>query len=100
MNGACTVTECNAEYGMQCFSELIVAIHDYTVITNCLNVIIDPGMCDEGTYRLVDGDIEQEGRIEVCVNGVWGSFCDYGWNAIDAYVFCRSMGYDGTIGKI
>ena len=56
-------------------------------------------MCDEGTYRLVDGDIEQEGRIEVCVNGVWGSFCDYGWNNIDAYVFCSSMGYAGSIGK-
>ena len=55
-------------------------------------------MCDEGTYRLVDGDIEQEGRIEVCLNGVWGVICDYNWSDIDAYVFCKQQGYDGTIG--
>ena len=39
--------------------------------------------------------IEQEGRPEVCVNGVWGSICQYSWNEIDGYVFCGQLGYDG-----
>ena len=69
----------------------------YYIIYNIYD--IDPGMCDEGTYRLVDGDIEQEGRIEVCLNGVWGTICDSNWNSVDAYVFCRERGYDGSIGK-
>ena len=30
-------------------------------------------LCPEGAVRLVDGDIEQEGRVEVCFSGVWGS---------------------------
>ena len=59
---------------------------------------LDPGMCDEGTFRLVDGDIEQEGRVEVCYYGVWGAICDADWNEIDAYVLCRQLGYDGGLG--
>ena len=55
-------------------------------------------MCDEGTFRLVDGDIEQEGRVEVCYYGVWGAICDTDWNEIDAYVLCRQLGYDGGLG--
>ena len=34
------------------------------------------GECEDGDIRLVDGDIEQEGRPEVCVDGIWGSICD------------------------
>ena len=51
--------------------------------------------CTDGDSRLVDGIIEQEGRVEVCVNGVWSSICDYSWSVIDAYVFCVTLGYNG-----
>ena len=55
---------------------------------------LDSGECTkEGEVRLVDGIIEQEGRIEVCVNGVWGSICDDGWDKTDAHVLCRQMGH-------
>ena len=43
--------------------------------------------------RLNGGNIEQEGRVEVCVNGVWGSICDYGWDKTDAHVICKQLGY-------
>ena len=39
------------------------------------------------------GAIAQEGRVEVCYEGVWGSICPSGWSAIDAYVVCRQLGY-------
>ena len=55
----------------------------------------DPGVCTEGDVRLADGVIEQEGRPEVCVNGVWGSICQYSWSTTDAYVFCNQLGHDG-----
>ena len=55
--------------------------------------IIDPGQCEEGSVRLADGVIEQEGRVEVCVHGVWGSVCDDGWDKIDGLVVCSQMGY-------
>ena len=57
--------------------------------------ITDPGECTDSEVRLVDGVIEQEGRPEVCINGVWGSICHSSWSTIDGYVFCNSLGYDG-----
>jgi deleted-in-malignant-brain-tumors protein 1 len=29
----------------------------------------------------------------VCVNGVWGSICDNGWDKTDAYVVCKQLGF-------
>lgn len=52
--------------------------------------------CLEGQVRLANGTIEQEGRVEVCSNGVWGTVCQNGWNAIDAYVVCSQLGYTGA----
>ena len=54
---------------------------------------LEPGECSEGSIRLTDGVVEQEGRVEVCVNGVWGSVCDNGWDTTDAYVVCQQLGY-------
>ena len=55
-------------------------------------ITLDPGMCTSGEIRLVDGIIENEGRIEVCGNGVWGAVCDEGWDKTDAHVACTQMG--------
>ena len=55
-------------------------------------------LCPEGSVRLAGGDIEQEGRVEVCFGGIWGTICPSGWGAGDAYVACRSLGYDPGIG--
>ena len=53
-------------------------------------------MCRTGELRLADGVIEQEGRPEICLDdGVWGSICEYSWDLTDAYIFCKTLGYDG-----
>lgn len=54
---------------------------------------LDHGICNEGDIRLVDGFIENEGRLEVCYNGVWGAVCDHGWDSTDAHVVCTQLGY-------
>ena len=41
----------------------------------------------------MNGIIEQEGRVEVCIDSVWGSVCDEGWDKTDAHVVCRQMGH-------
>ena len=58
----------------------------------------DPGLCVEGSVRLADGVIEKEGRVEVCVNGVWGSVCDEGWDSTDSHMICIQLGHpdEGT----
>ena len=36
--------------------------------------------CKDGEVRLVGGENEREGRVEICYNGVWGAVCYRGWD--------------------
>ena len=76
-NTAC-ISRCATPYGIQCYS---------------------PGECPQNSIRLVNGDITQEGRVEICINNVWGAVCGEEWNKIDAQVVCRQLGL-GTAGDI
>ena len=55
-----------------------------------------------GTVRLIDGLIPEEGTVEVCVNAVWSSVCQWrywyttDWDYKDAFVVCRQLGYPAT----
>ena len=42
--------------------------------------------------RLGSGS-ESEGRVEIQVDGIWGTVCDDDFSAVDAGVVCRSLGY-------
>ena len=49
--------------------------------------------CVDGAVRLVnDGSVDPlEGRVEVCINNIWGSVCNRGFNAREAEVICRQI---------
>ena len=49
--------------------------------------------CTNGEVRLVDGSGPHEGRVEVCVNEVWGTVCSSSWSTSDAKVVCTQLGY-------
>ena len=48
-------------------------------------------VCIHGEIRLV-GRNNILGRVEICLNGVWGTVCDNGWDSRDARVVCRQLG--------
>ncbi|KAK3599946.1 hypothetical protein CHS0354_012592, partial [Potamilus streckersoni] len=45
------------------------------------------------SIRLVNGHDEYEGRVEIKFNNTWYTLCDNNWDANDAAVLCRSLGY-------
>ena len=61
--------------------------------------ITDRTDCNEGQIRLVNGTIEREGRLEICVNGVWGGFCPYNFRKSAAHVACKQAGYGDVMGE-
>lgn len=52
--------------------------------------------CPEGDIRLLEGNTEFEGRVEICKDNSWGSVCHNSWGASDVRVVCRQLGFSTT----
>ncbi|XP_019848942.1 PREDICTED: deleted in malignant brain tumors 1 protein-like [Amphimedon queenslandica] len=76
-----SINDCIINEG-SCMCQKVISLNCY-----------EPTGCEEGTVRITDGLIENEGRLEVCVGGVWGSVCDDGWDKTDAHVVCQQLGF-------
>ena len=60
--------------------------------------------CSHGDIRLVNGETVYEGRVELCINKVWGTVCStnstnfwsaYKWTNKDTNVVCRQLQHMG-----
>ena len=44
----------------------------------------------------MNGSTENEGRVEVCFNGQWGTVSLCGFGVFDGQVVCRQLGYPNS----
>ena len=70
-------------------NHLIASLH---FVQTAYDFNYSPG-CSPQDVQLVGGRDETEGRVEVCILGVWKRVCDDSWDDRDAQVVCRQLNF-------
>ena len=77
--------KCPVIYILSCTSDdFILHMNQHTISGNEVK---------EGDIRLVGGSYLWEGRVEIFLNGDWGTVCHDGAYNDDAAIVCRQLGY-------
>ena len=82
------------------FSATTLYIHpnkrfDVKCIEKCLKLL--NFLHRHHSVRLADGGVPYRGRVEINVNGTWGTVCSVLWTIKDAEVVCRMLNFSAPI---
>ena len=63
--------------------------------SNSIPLIISTDVvnCTNWSVRLVDGESDNEGKVEICVDGIWMTTEANYWSYSHAEIVCRQLGY-------
>ena len=79
----------------------VIQVSKYMLVANIIvyaeNITSN---CRHGDIRLVGGDSNREGIVEICINNLWGGVCVNGWDTRAANVSCRHAGFLDTDCKL
>lgn len=91
-NVNCDGNEANIELCSKYTEDHECTSHKQDVSVVCL------GLCNPGEVRLVGGTEINNGRLEICLGGYWGTVCDDQFDNVDALVVCKQLGlpYEGA----
>ena len=67
----------------------VIYIEKYLMLLNFLH--------RHHSVRLADGGVPYRGRVEINVNGTWGTVCSSSWNIKNAEVVCRMLNFSTPI---
>ena len=92
--GVYNFNEGGREAGVICNCKFAYTVYLIATAIFCSNLSPDRE-CNESDIRLINGKTPDDGRVEICLDGGWGSVCYDRWDIRDAEVVCRQLGYDG-----
>ena len=87
------VTKCEDTLVVFTQVELNTCWKSWKLCTLVHDTLLSLEPCRTSQLRLREGNIPNEGRVEICINDVWGTVCDDLWSSTDATVVCRQLGY-------